>query len=105
MLYHRTGTRLVEDIYSFVREKPVGDISCGKLYGIWDKVRGDVNAVVLFIFVYKTAEDTAGLAIIAMGKLGGEELNYHSDLDIIFVYDYQGYTNGDKQISNQTLSP
>ncbi|MDD5286499.1 MAG: bifunctional [glutamate--ammonia ligase]-adenylyl-L-tyrosine phosphorylase/[glutamate--ammonia-ligase] adenylyltransferase [Desulfuromonadaceae bacterium] len=42
----------------------------------------------------------ANLAIIAMGKLGGEELNYHSDLDIIFVYDHQGYTNGDKQISN-----
>jgi glutamate-ammonia-ligase adenylyltransferase len=46
------------------------------------------------------AELEANLAIIAMGKLGGEELNYHSDLDIIFVYDYQGHTNGDKPISN-----
>jgi glutamate-ammonia-ligase adenylyltransferase len=45
-----------------------------------------------------TAE--AHLAIIAMGKLGGGELNYHSDLDIIFVYDHQGYTDGEKQISN-----
>jgi len=45
-----------------------------------------------------TAE--ANLAIIAMGKLGGGELNYHSDLDIIFVYDHQGYTDGEKQISN-----
>lgn len=43
---------------------------------------------------------TADLAIIGMGKLGGIELNYHSDLDIIFVYDHQGSTNGDKQISN-----
>jgi glutamate-ammonia-ligase adenylyltransferase len=42
----------------------------------------------------------ANLAIIAMGKLGGSELNYHSDLDIIFVYDHQGYTDGEKQISN-----
>ncbi|MBW4054577.1 MAG: bifunctional [glutamate--ammonia ligase]-adenylyl-L-tyrosine phosphorylase/[glutamate--ammonia-ligase] adenylyltransferase [Proteobacteria bacterium] len=42
----------------------------------------------------------ANLAIIAMGKLGGEELNYHSDLDIIFVYDHQGQTDGEKQISN-----
>jgi len=42
----------------------------------------------------------AHLAIIAMGKLGGGELNYHSDLDIIFVYDHQGYTDGEKQISN-----
>jgi glutamate-ammonia-ligase adenylyltransferase len=42
----------------------------------------------------------ANLAIIAMGKLGGGELNYHSDLDIIFVYDHQGFTEGEKQISN-----
>ena len=46
----------------------------------------------------RTAE--ANLAIIAMGKLGGGELNYHSDLDIIFVYDHQGYTDGEKQVSN-----
>ena len=42
----------------------------------------------------------ANLAIVAMGKLGGRELNYHSDLDIIFVYDHQGCTDGEKQISN-----
>ena len=27
-----------------------------------------------------------------MGKLGGLELNYHSDLDIIFIYDTEGQT-------------
>ena len=42
----------------------------------------------------------ASLLIIAMGKLGGGDLNYHSDLDIIFVYDHQGNTDGEKQISN-----
>ncbi len=42
----------------------------------------------------------SNLAIIGMGKLGGRELNYHSDLDIIFIYDHQGMTDGDKQISN-----
>jgi glutamate-ammonia-ligase adenylyltransferase len=26
------------------------------------------------------------LAVVALGKLGSEELNYHSDLDLIFVY-------------------
>ncbi len=30
-------------------------------------------------------QDTSGLAIIAMGKLGGMELNYSSDIDLIFV--------------------
>jgi glutamate-ammonia-ligase adenylyltransferase len=28
-----------------------------------------------------------GLAVVGMGKLGGGELNYHSDLDLVFVYD------------------
>jgi glutamate-ammonia-ligase adenylyltransferase len=45
-------------------------------------------------------EADASLAVIAMGKLGGEELNYHSDLDIIFVYDHQGMTDGEKRLTN-----
>jgi len=28
-----------------------------------------------------------GLAVVALGKLGAGELNYHSDLDLIFVYE------------------
>ena len=34
----------------------------------------------------------ATFAIIGMGKLGGMELNYHSDLDIIFIYEGDGKT-------------
>ena len=49
---------------------------------------------------YEGNKVEAHLSIIAMGKLGGGELNYHSDLDIIFVYDHQGYTDGEKQVSN-----
>ncbi|MFQ5827548.1 MAG: bifunctional [glutamate--ammonia ligase]-adenylyl-L-tyrosine phosphorylase/[glutamate--ammonia-ligase] adenylyltransferase [Candidatus Methylomirabilia bacterium] len=36
----------------------------------------------------------ANLAIIAMGKLGGEELNYSSDIDLVFVYSEDGETSG-----------
>ena len=39
-------------------------------------------------------------AILGMGKLGGGELNYHSDLDIIYIYDHQGTTDGERSISN-----
>ena len=31
-------------------------------------------------------------AIVGMGKLGGLELNYHSDLDIIFIFEGEGIT-------------
>jgi len=43
----------------------------------------------------------AHFAVVAMGKMGGNELNYHSDLDIIYIYDQQGETDGQKQISNR----
>jgi glutamate-ammonia-ligase adenylyltransferase len=42
----------------------------------------------------------AGFAMIGMGKMGGFELNYHSDLDLIYVYDHQGETDGVRKISN-----
>ena len=34
----------------------------------------------------------AGFCIVGMGKLGGMELNYHSDLDIIFIFEGEGET-------------
>ncbi|WP_129124697.1 bifunctional [glutamate--ammonia ligase]-adenylyl-L-tyrosine phosphorylase/[glutamate--ammonia-ligase] adenylyltransferase [Geomonas oryzae] len=43
----------------------------------------------------------ASFAIVAMGKLGGFELNYHSDLDVIYIYDGQGFTDGEKSITNR----
>ncbi len=40
------------------------------------------------------------IAIIGLGKLGGRELGYNSDLDIIFIYSHDGYTkNGRKSIT------
>jgi glutamate-ammonia-ligase adenylyltransferase len=33
-------------------------------------------------------------AIVALGKLGGRELSYHSDLDLIFVHEAEGMTRG-----------
>ncbi|HEV8617253.1 MAG TPA: bifunctional [glutamate--ammonia ligase]-adenylyl-L-tyrosine phosphorylase/[glutamate--ammonia-ligase] adenylyltransferase [Methylomirabilota bacterium] len=35
-----------------------------------------------------------GLAVVGMGKLGGEELNYSSDIDLMFVYGADGQTAG-----------
>ena len=32
------------------------------------------------------------MAILAMGKFGGREMNYHSDLDIVFLYEAEGQT-------------
>lgn len=40
------------------------------------------------------------LHVVAMGKLGGGELNVSSDIDLIFTYPDQGKTNGDDPISS-----
>ena len=45
--------------------------------------------------------DRAGLAVMAYGKLGGIELSYGSDLDLVFVFDgADGQTAGPKVIDN-----
>ncbi len=47
---------------------------------------------------------TAGFGIIAYGKLGGLELSYGSDLDVVFLHDSQGVeqmTAGDKPLDNR----
>ena len=42
----------------------------------------------------------ARFAVLALGKLGGLELNYSSDIDLIFVSDGKGKTDGDRSVSN-----
>lgn len=43
---------------------------------------------------------TQHLLVVAMGKLGGGELNVSSDVDLVFVYPEDGETNGNRPISN-----
>src|SRR5262249_17966219 len=45
------------------------------------------------------AEDgtPTGFAVIGMGKLGGSELNYSSDIDLVFVYGDDGETSGGEE--------
>ena len=41
-----------------------------------------------------------GLVVIGMGKLGGHELNFSSDIDLIFAFDDEGETDGAKPLDN-----
>jgi glutamate-ammonia-ligase adenylyltransferase len=42
-----------------------------------------------------------GFSVIALGKLGGQELNYSSDIDLMFLYGGNGETDGPAPISNK----
>lgn len=39
-------------------------------------------------------------AVLGMGKLGGVELNYSSDIDLIFIYESDGQTDGQRNLTN-----
>ena len=45
--------------------------------------------------------ELAQLYVLGMGKLGGRELNFSSDIDLIFAFSASGYTDGAESISNQ----
>ncbi|GAB6072709.1 bifunctional [glutamate--ammonia ligase]-adenylyl-L-tyrosine phosphorylase/[glutamate--ammonia-ligase] adenylyltransferase [Venenivibrio stagnispumantis] len=53
---------------------------------------------------YPIDEATGDLAkgsIIALGKHGGTDLNYYSDIDIMYIYSNEGKTDGANSISNR----
>ncbi|MCL4536350.1 MAG: bifunctional [glutamate--ammonia ligase]-adenylyl-L-tyrosine phosphorylase/[glutamate--ammonia-ligase] adenylyltransferase [Nitrospirae bacterium] len=52
---------------------------------------------------YGGAENNS-IAVIALGKLGALELNYSSDIDIIFVYREEGETTGISTIHGVTMN-
>jgi glutamate-ammonia-ligase adenylyltransferase len=39
-------------------------------------------------------------ALVALGKLGGQEITYHSDLDVILIYEGDGQTAGETPTDN-----
>jgi len=51
--------------------------------------------------VRDTAGDDVPLVIMGMGKLGGHELNFSSDIDLIFLYPQDGESDGDRCLSAQ----
>ncbi|MGX8219897.1 bifunctional [glutamate--ammonia ligase]-adenylyl-L-tyrosine phosphorylase/[glutamate--ammonia-ligase] adenylyltransferase [Psychrobacter celer] len=46
---------------------------------------------------------TDDMAIMAMGKLGAHELNLSSDIDLIFIHQARGETNGDKTKGTRSI--
>jgi glutamate-ammonia-ligase adenylyltransferase len=58
---------------------------------------GTVDAAVQCVRARLAAEwgdPSAGFVVLGMGKLGGEELNYSSDVDLVYVYERDGELAG-----------
>ena len=43
------------------------------------------------------------MVVLGMGKLGGRELNFSSDIDMIFAFPENGETDGKRSLDNQTF--
>ena len=46
----------------------------------------------------------AGFSIVSLGKLGGNELNYNSDIDLLFLYSHDGETAGGSERESVTTN-
>jgi glutamate-ammonia-ligase adenylyltransferase len=46
---------------------------------------------------------SATLAVVGLGKLGGAELSYSSDLDLVFVYSGEGQARGGREASHHEV--
>jgi glutamate-ammonia-ligase adenylyltransferase len=55
----------------------------------WDSGSGDSPAEDI-----SPASTAAGMCVLGMGKLGGRELNFSSDIDLVFIYEAEGQTTG-----------
>jgi glutamate-ammonia-ligase adenylyltransferase len=51
--------------------------------------------------VHNGSGDRVSLVVLGMGKLGGRELNFSSDIDLIFLYPEGGDSDGQKCLSAQ----
>lgn len=86
----------VMGLYSLMK---VSDSLCYLAETLLDKVMGMAWAFLTdkhgFPPAYSERKDTGGFAVIGYGKLGGLELGYGSDLDLVFLYDKgDGMTDG-----------
>jgi glutamate-ammonia-ligase adenylyltransferase len=65
----------------------------------YDHIHGDL--VSRYGYPMSEKGELAHFAVIALGKLGGEELNYSSDIDLMFLYSANGLTDGAASITNK----
>jgi glutamate-ammonia-ligase adenylyltransferase len=49
--------------------------------------------------------DSCEPVVLALGKLGGREPNYHSDLDLIFLFEAAGHTTGRNRGADRSPTP
>lgn len=89
----------IADIQEITEElSDLADVTLSSVYTLlWERHIAEYGAPIA-----EATGDPARMTVIGMGKQGGRELNFSSDVDVMFVYDYDGETLGaEKQVSNK----
>ncbi|MCA2962735.1 MAG: glutamine-synthetase adenylyltransferase [Acidobacteriaceae bacterium] len=76
----------------------------GELSHLADAILDVTLARVIAHYARRHGLPSASLSVLAVGKLGGEELNYSSDIDLIFLYAANGDTAGPNVITNKQFA-
>lgn len=87
--------------YSMLAEttREISDLADVILDWTYRHVRADVTAK--YGEALETGGDPCGFSIFSLGKLGGQELNYSSDIDLMFVFSEAGQTTGEKSVTHK----
>jgi glutamate-ammonia-ligase adenylyltransferase len=89
-----SGQALLEETLTLTSELADGLLDAAACFG-------EQQVRERFGVVRDESGEAASLVILGMGKLGGYELNFSSDIDLVFVYPDAGDSDGRKCISAQ----
>jgi glutamate-ammonia-ligase adenylyltransferase len=94
---------LLRDVHGVALAETAGDLA-SLADAIVDFAYWSIRTDLVRQFGEPVEEDTrakASMSVLAVGKLGGRELNYSSDIDLMFVYSANGTTAGPQEITNK----
>src|SRR6185437_12607359 len=99
---------LIRDVLGFATlaetTEELSNLADSILESAYERIRASLvsrHGAPLLIEAEGTSSRECGFAVIALGKLGGIELNYSSDIDLMFLYEDNGETAGPERISNK----
>jgi len=99
---------LIRDVLGFATlaetTEELSNLADSILESAYQRIRASLvsrHGAPLLIEAGGTSSRECGFAVIALGKLGGIELNYSSDIDLMFLYEDNGETAGPERISNK----
>ena len=96
VIANKTGRQHIFDALREYQQLEMLKIGASDLFGLWDlqtvtaqlsRLAISLVRICLLAAAKELGMPSGGLAVIAMGKLGGRELNYSSDIDLLFVVD------------------